>query len=251
MTRAGRVGSSASRSSDGTRRSCTTPRSTRRASTLATSCSSSTRTRWRTPSARRVAPTGSASASPRRTSAWSPGSCDEVEPDADTIGAVNNVVRRDDGSLLGFNSDAPGFRAGVELAMGRSLDGAAVVVAGAGGAAHAVVFACLRAGAREVIVGNRTAGSATALVQRFAGVGRGARSAVALDDPAFAAALGSADLAVNATTVGMLDPGATIAGRAAAAGCDRVRPGLRPGRDAPPRRRLARVACERRTARRC
>ena len=47
-------------------------------------------------------------------------------------------------------------------------------------------------------------------MQRFAGVGRGARSAVALDDPAFAAALGSADLAVNATTVGMLDPGATI-----------------------------------------
>jgi shikimate dehydrogenase len=139
------------------------------------------------------------------------GLCDEVEAEAETIGAVNNVVRRDDGSLLGFNSDAPGFRAGAELAMGRSFDDAAVVVAGAGGAARAVVFACLRAGAREVVVGNRTVGSATALVQRFAGVGRGARSAVALDDPAFAAALGSADLAVNATTVGMLDPGSTIA----------------------------------------
>jgi shikimate dehydrogenase len=137
--------------------------------------------------------------------------CDEVEPEADTIGAVNNVVRRDDGSLLGFNSDAPGFRDGVELAMGRSLGGAAVVVAGAGGAAHAVVFACLQAGARDVVVGNRTAGAAAALVQRFAGVGTGARSAVALDDPAFGVALGSADLAVNATTVGMLEPGATIA----------------------------------------
>jgi shikimate dehydrogenase len=139
------------------------------------------------------------------------GLCDEVEPEADTIGAVNNVVRRDDGSLLGFNSDAPGFRAGVELAMGRSLDGAAVVVAGAGGAAHAVVFACLQAGARDVVVGNRTADAAAALVERFAGVGRGTRFAVALDDPAFALALGSADLAVNATTVGMLEPGATIA----------------------------------------
>jgi shikimate dehydrogenase len=62
-----------------------------------------------------------------------------------------------------------------------------------------------------VVVGNRTAGAASVLVQRFAGVGRGARSAVALDDPAFAVALGTADLAVNATTVGMLDPGATIA----------------------------------------
>ena len=57
-------------------------------------------------------------------------------------------MRTDDGRLVGFNTDAPGFRAGVERAMGRSLAGADVVVAGAGGAAHAVVFACLAAGAR-------------------------------------------------------------------------------------------------------
>ena len=66
----------------------------------------------------------------------------------ETIGAVNNVVRTRDGRLVGFNSDAPGFRAGVELAMGRSLRGAEVVVAGAGGAAHAVVFALPRAPGR-------------------------------------------------------------------------------------------------------
>ena len=48
------------------------------------------------------------------------------------------------------------------------------------------------------------------LLERFAGVGTGSRSAVALADPAFDAALGSADLAINATTVGMLDPGVTI-----------------------------------------
>jgi shikimate dehydrogenase len=138
------------------------------------------------------------------------GLVDEVEPDAATIGAVNNVVRTGDGRLVGFNSDAPGFQAGVELAMGRPLSGAEIVVAGAGGAAHAVVFACLRAGARKVTVGNRTEASASALVQRFAGVGSGSRSAVALADPAFENALRSADLAVNATTVGMVDPGLTI-----------------------------------------
>jgi shikimate dehydrogenase len=138
------------------------------------------------------------------------GLVDEVEPDAATIGAVNNVVRTGDGRLVGFNSDALGFQAGVELAMGRPLSGAEVVVAGAGGAAHAVVFACLRAGARKVTVGNRTEASASALVQRFAGVGSGSRSAVALADPAFENALRSADLAVNATTVGMVDPGLTI-----------------------------------------
>ena len=139
------------------------------------------------------------------------GLVDEVEPDAATIGAVNNVVRTDDGRLVGINTDAPGFRAGVELAMGRPLAGADVVVAGAGGAAHAVVFACLAAGAASVTVGNRTAATAQALVERFAGVGEGRRGAVDLATPAFADALATADLAVNATTVGMLEPGATIA----------------------------------------
>ena len=138
------------------------------------------------------------------------GMCDQVEPDAETIGAVNNVARTASGRLVGFNTDAPGFQAGAELVLGRSLSGADVVVAGAGGAAHAVVFACLRAGARQVTVGNRTATSATALVERFTDVGTGYRTAVALADPAFERALRSADLAVNATTVGMLDPGATI-----------------------------------------
>ena len=139
------------------------------------------------------------------------GLVDEVEPDALAIGAVNNVVRTDDGRLVGFNSDAPGFRAGVEAAMGRSLEGLDVVVAGAGGAAHAVVYACLTAGARRVTVGNRTLDGAERLAARFEAVRPGAVRPVVLGGDAFAQALASADLAVNATTVGMLAPGATIA----------------------------------------
>ena len=139
------------------------------------------------------------------------GLVDRVEPDAGRIGAVNNVVRTAAGELVGFNSDAPGFRAGVELALGRPLEGLEVVVAGAGGAAHAVVYACLAAGARRLTIGNRTVTAVGALAARFAGLWPSASpSAVALDDPAFAAALETADLAVNATTVGMVDPGMTI-----------------------------------------
>jgi len=138
------------------------------------------------------------------------GLVDEVEADAALIGAVNNVAKRADGGLVGFNSDAPGFRAGAELAMGRPLAGASVAVAGAGGAAHAVVYACLHAGASRVTIGNRTPGAAAALAERLTGVGAGDVAAVALDGPAFLAALGGADLAVNATTVGMVDPGATF-----------------------------------------
>jgi shikimate dehydrogenase len=135
---------------------------------------------------------------------------DRVEDDARAIGAVNNVVRTADGHLVGFNSDAPGFRAGIELAMGRPLDGADVVVAGAGGAAHAVVHALLSAGVARVTVGNRSVAGARALLDRFATVGHGARLATELDGDAFRQALGSADVAVNATTVGMIDPGMTV-----------------------------------------
>ena len=138
------------------------------------------------------------------------GLCDVVETDAATIGAVNSVTRSATDELVGFNTDAPGFRAAVELAMGGSLAEAEVVVAGAGGAAHAIVFACLSAGARHVTIGNRTVASAAGLAARFAGVAPGSVSAVALDAPGFAAALRSGDLAVNATTVGMLHPGVVI-----------------------------------------
>lgn len=138
------------------------------------------------------------------------GLVDEVEPEAAAIGAVNNVVRTGDGRLVGFNSDAPGFRAGVELALGRPIVGAEVVVAGAGGAAHAVVQALLSAGAGRVTIGNRTPATAEALIARFSGLGHGRRAAVELGGTDFLDALATADLAVNATTVGMLDPGATI-----------------------------------------
>ena len=40
--------------------------------------------------------------------------------------------------------------------MGKPLTGSKVVVAGAGGAAHAVVFACRKAGVASVVVGNRS-----------------------------------------------------------------------------------------------
>lgn len=135
---------------------------------------------------------------------------DDVEPDARAIGAVNNVVRTADARLVGFNSDEPGFRAGVEIAMGRSLEGTDVVVVGAGGAAHAVVHACLTAGVRRLTIANRTIASAVALAERFARLAPVPIVAAGPDDDRFLEALRTADLAVNATTVGMIDPGLTI-----------------------------------------
>lgn len=125
---------------------------------------------------------------------------DEVERGAAAIGAVNNGVRRDDGALVGFNTDASGFMSAVE-STGVSVAGRRAVVMGAGGAARAVVWALLDAGVESVFVANRTPERARGLAEslsRYGDVMSGS-----LDDPQLIAALGSAAIAVNATTVGM------------------------------------------------
>jgi shikimate dehydrogenase len=127
---------------------------------------------------------------------------DAVEPEAQAIGAVNSVARGADGALVGFNTDAPGFAAAAERDLGLSFAGLHVVVAGAGGAAHAVAHAAVAGGAAEVRVASRTAASAEALAQRIPGV--------VPDRLAGPRLLDGVDLFVNATTVGMLDPGAVI-----------------------------------------
>ncbi len=130
---------------------------------------------------------------------------DDIDEEAHRIGAVNSVLRRDDGALAGFNTDAPGFARAVEDELGVSLSGITAAVTGAGGAARAVVQALLSAGAAEVTVGNRTIARAESLASAFGepvsatGLGR-----------AFESALARSALAINATTVGMHSPGAAF-----------------------------------------
>lgn len=66
---------------------------------------------------------------------------DALTPVAEAIGAVNTIVRRADGTLLGDNTDAAGFLYG--LGGGGELRIASALVFGAGGAARAVVYALL------------------------------------------------------------------------------------------------------------
>jgi shikimate dehydrogenase len=125
---------------------------------------------------------------------------DEVEPGALAIGAVNNGVRTDDGSLVGFNTDASGFMAAV-TSMGVQVNGGRAVVIGAGGAARAVVWALLDAGAGSVFVANRTPERAVELARSLGVFGQVVPGP--LDDSGVATALESAAIAVNATTMGM------------------------------------------------
>ena len=75
---------------------------------------------------------------------------DEVDPAAQAIGAVNTVVRSG-GRYLGYNTDAPGFVRSLDEAEVQ-VEGARVVVLGAGGAARAAVVGLAKAGAEAIHV---------------------------------------------------------------------------------------------------
>lgn len=72
---------------------------------------------------------------------------DDVTERAAAVGAVNTIVReeRDDGPdrLRGDNTDVEGFLTPLDEATGEALDGAPMLVFGAGGAARAVAYGLL------------------------------------------------------------------------------------------------------------
>ncbi|RYD58876.1 MAG: shikimate dehydrogenase [Sphingomonadales bacterium] len=108
-----------------------------------------------------------------------------------SIGAINTVIRAEDGALIGTNTDAGGFYAPIA---GLDLEGRHAVVIGAGGAARAILFALSKVGIGRVTVFNRNVLKAAALVASFGLKG----DAVPLGAP-----LPPADLLVNASALGM------------------------------------------------
>jgi shikimate dehydrogenase len=123
---------------------------------------------------------------------------DELSEVARRLNAVNCVHRLDD-TAYGTNTDGEGFVS--SLLRGADFDpaGRRCVVAGAGGAARAVVLALGRAGAASVGVVNRTHDRA---VEAAALAGdRG--TAVRNEPKAVTEAVMSAELVVNATPLGM------------------------------------------------
>lgn len=129
---------------------------------------------------------------------------DEIDEDAQIIGAVNTVVQ-EAGRLTGYNTDVTGFLAGLEHA-GFSLPGKRVVLLGAGGAAHAVLWALIKSGAARVAIGVRHPEKAEQLRQAFAARASTLGTELAVchwQDEAFGGELQRADLLVNTTPLGM------------------------------------------------
>jgi len=117
--------------------------------------------------------------------------CAEI---ATYFGAVNTIVREPDGSLTGYNTDAPAFRDSL-LAQGLAPAGSRAVVLGAGGAARAALWALREVGCPDITLVNRTLENASRLIQP-------GEAALAAADPLAAAAIAEATLLINTTSLG-------------------------------------------------
>jgi shikimate dehydrogenase len=123
---------------------------------------------------------------------------DEVDAAALAIGAINCIVRQEQGTLKGYNTDKYGFLRSLREA-GCQPEGKTVVLLGAGGAARAVLVGLIEAGAGSVTVANRSRERAETLVREL---GAGRASAVEWGGHDFQDACARAELVVNSTPMG-------------------------------------------------
>ncbi len=135
---------------------------------------------------------------------------DRIDDAARRIGAVNTIVRGDDGLLTGFNTDGEGFLEPLRPVLAQTHLFRIARVFGAGGAARAIVAALADAGF-AVVLAARDPAKAQALLDEL---GRGRDNhAVALShfapptDFAFDDREGILDLVVNASPLGMAGHG--------------------------------------------
>ena len=112
-------------------------------------------------------------------------------------GACNCFWLDEQDRLAGDNTDVRGFLAAAADLPGLQLEGGAVLLLGAGGAARAVAVACASAGVRRLDVWNRSVGRAESLVSELGLTG----TASVIRQPESSSE--AYDLVVNATSLGL------------------------------------------------
>ncbi len=128
---------------------------------------------------------------------------DRLAYEAELIGAVNTVLRRE-GKWLGFNTDGAGYLMSLHADAKFGVRGKRVVLLGAGGAARGIAVALTLAKAGHVLIANRTPARAEALVQDLGfRLGKDRLSASPLEGNDFEKELKRADLLINTTRVGL------------------------------------------------
>lgn len=126
---------------------------------------------------------------------------DRVSPEARAIGAVNTVVR-DGRELVGYNTDAEGFRRAL-VRLGFRARGKSVLLLGAGGSARAVAWALADDGVRHLTILNRSVPRASTLARKIRQSGESVVEVGSLSSARRREVVAGADLIVNCTSLGL------------------------------------------------
>ncbi|GGJ95046.1 shikimate dehydrogenase [Pseudomonas matsuisoli] len=121
---------------------------------------------------------------------------DQLTPRAQRAGAVNTLMKREDGTLLGDNTDGAGLVRDLTVNAAVDLVSKRVLVLGAGGAARGVIEPLLGESPRQLVVANRTFAKAQALATLFESLGPVTAAQFADLDAPF-------DVIINATSASL------------------------------------------------
>ena len=130
--------------------------------------------------------------------------CDVLSERAKTAKAVNTLWMQD-GVLHGDNTDGQGLVDAIR-ALGWNLEHSDILIIGAGGATRGVIYPLVQAGAKKIVIANRTLARAEQLVADLqAAVPQAELQAMALTD-----LTGQFDLAINATSASLTGDALTL-----------------------------------------
>lgn len=125
---------------------------------------------------------------------------DGLDSKAKSIGAVNTIVKKNN-KLIGYNTDAFGFIKSIQANSSFSFKGKRALIIGAGGAARAAAFSIIDEGINSLAIANRTIQRADDLADDISEVID--VETLALKSPSFEELVGSSNLIINSSSVGM------------------------------------------------
>jgi shikimate dehydrogenase len=125
---------------------------------------------------------------------------DEVDETAKLLGSVNTIFN-DEGRLRGFSTDGVGAHRALER-NGASLAGKKLVLIGAGGAAKAIAFTLAKE-VKELVLLDRTPAKTSTLAEAINQKFHKKATAGPLSPSTIQKSLQTADILINATSVGM------------------------------------------------
>jgi shikimate dehydrogenase len=111
-------------------------------------------------------------------------------------GAVNTLIKKEDGSIHADNTDGIGMVRDITFNNGCAIKGKRVLVLGAGGAVRGILEPVLEEKPEEVVIANRTVSKAQALAEDFSDIGK-------ISGCGFDQVEGEFDLIINGTSASL------------------------------------------------